>query len=214
MDNRSQPKISASISISPTTSSFANPQALSLNLTILSDHSYPITIYADDSSPALMLKCGAFIITDLSTGSEVKQSISTHCRIPPPTKVAVPVSENILHTLLPNTPLTLSAPFTWKHTSTGNKTSATDSTNNTNDRKSKLGAYVVDGLEPGQGYALSLASKPRIHWTSIRWWEYGTKEEVLRSGLDGRKVRYSPGPHEAIAVDTTGIGAVAFRFQE
>lgn len=119
MENRLKPNIYASISLSPATHSYTNSQAPSLNITITSQHPKPITIYADDLSPTLMLKCGAFIITDLTTGSEVRQSRSTHCRIPPPSTVVVPLNEKLFHTLLPNTSVALSAPFTRSRPSTG-----------------------------------------------------------------------------------------------
>lgn len=219
MENQSKPKISASLSLFPTTHSYANLQAPDLNLTITSHHPDPITIYADDLSPALMLTCGAFVITALNSGSEVRQSRSTHCRIPPPSKVAVPLNEQLFHTLLPNTPLTLSAPFTRSRTSTGGKPLAKDDPDYTSDRSAKHGACGVDGLEPGQNYTLSLASNPRVIWDIIRWWEYGTKEQVLHadgneSKLDGRAVKFGPGPHEAIMVDSKSIGVVAFQCQE
>lgn len=105
MDNQSKPKISVSLSISPATHSYASSQAPNLNLMITSQHSDPITIYTDDLSPSLMLTCGAFIITSLANGCEIKQSVRKNCRFPPPSKVAVPLNDRMFHTLLPNTPL-------------------------------------------------------------------------------------------------------------
>lgn len=219
MENRLKPNISASLSLSPATHSYTNSLAPSLNITVTSHHPEPITIYADDLSPALMLKCGAFIITDLTTGSEVRQSRSTHCRIPPPSKVVVPLNEQLFHTLLPNTPVTLSAPFTRSRPSTGGKALAKDDPDYTSHRSAKHGACGVDGLEPGHNYILSLASNSRVFWDIIRWWEYGTKEQALHadsdeSKLDGRRVSYGPGPHESIMVDSTSIVSVAFQCLE
>lgn len=219
METHSVPKISASLSVDPTTHLFANAQAPNLNLTITSHHPDPITIYADNLSPKLMLTCGALTITDLTTGCEVRQSCRTHCRIPPPSKVAVPLPEHLFHTLLPNTPLTLSTPFTRSRTSTGGKPLAKQDPTYTSDYSTKGGACGVDGLEPGHRYALSLSSKPRFFWNIIRWWEYGTKEQVIlqgndrnegEGGLDGRKVKFGPGPHERIVVDSAKIGFVEF----
>lgn len=149
MDIQSKPRISASLSISPTTHSYANPQAPTLNLTLTSHHPDPITIYADDPSPPLMMKCGAFTMTSLINGCDVKQSISTHCRIPPPTEVSISLNEQFFHTLLPNTPLTLSTPFTRSRKSTGGKPLAKDDPNFASDGSAKHGACGVDGLEPG-----------------------------------------------------------------
>ena len=220
MDNQSTPKITASISLCPTTHSFANSQAPELNLTIISHHPEPITIYADDLSPALMLTCGAFIIMTLTDGCEVKQSKRTHCRIPPPTKVPVPVNEKLFHTLLPNTPLTLSTPFTRSRTSTGGKPLAKDDPEYASHRTARHGVCGVDGLEPGREYVLTLAPDPRVYWDYIRWWEYGARERILHADgdgtirLDGRTVKYGPGPHGAIKVDSTSVEAVVFQCQE
>lgn len=220
MDNRSKPQITASLSLSPTTHSYANSQAPDLNLTLTSQYPDPITIYADNPSPTLMLKCGAFIIIDLANGCEVKRSKSTHCRIPPPTKVPVPLNERLFHTLLPHTPLTLSAPFTRSRSSTGGKPLAKDDPDYTRDRSAKSGACGVDGLEPGRDYALTLAPDPRVLWSCVRWWEYGTREQVLNGegnevgGLDGRKVKFGHGPHDAIELDLTNVGAVVFHCQD
>ena len=166
-----------------------------------------------------MLKCGAFAITSLTNGCEIKQTISTHCRIPPPSKIAVSLNEQLFHTLSPNTPLTLSAPFTRSRNSTGGKPFAKDDADFASDGLAKRGACGVDGLEPGQDYVLRLAGKPRVLWDVVRWWEYGTKEQVLGKegdgdGLDGRRIKFGPGPHEAIKVDSTGVRAVVFRCQE
>lgn len=219
METQSIPKISASLSVDPATHLFSYLQAPNLNLKITSHHPDPITIYADDLSPNLMLICGALIITDLTTGCVVRQSCQTHCRIPLPSKVAVLLNECLFHTLLPNTPLTLSAPFTRSRTSTGGKPLAKHDPEYASDRSAKRGACGVDGLEPGHRYALSLAGKPRLTWNSIRWWEYGRKEQILqidgdKGGLDGRKVRFGPGPHERILVDIASIGFVEFECRE
>ncbi|KAJ9655085.1 hypothetical protein H2201_008883 [Coniosporium apollinis] len=213
METDSIPRISASLSVDPATYSFANSQAPNLTLTITSHHPDPITIYAEDLSPKLMLTCGALTITDLTTGSEVRQSKRTHCRIPPPCKVAVPLNEHVSYTLLLNTPLTLSAPFTRNRMSTGGKPLAKHDQDYDNDHSAKHGACGVDGLESRHRYALSLSSKSRVPWDVIRWWEYGTKEQVLNAngdgaGLDGRRVQFSPGPHKAIVVDSSSTGVV------
>ncbi len=215
MANHSVLEISASLSVDPAMHSFANSQAPNLNLTLTSQYPEPISIYADDVSPKLMLTCGALNITDATTGSEVRQSVQTHCCIPPPSKVAVPLNEDLFPTLLPNTPLILSTPFTRSRKSTSGKALAKHDPDYTSDPSAKHGACGVDGLEPGHKYVLSLASKPRVPWDIIRWWEYGTKEQVLhkdgdRAGLDGRRVKFGPGRHEAIVVNSARFGFIEF----
>ena len=220
MDKQSKPIISVSISITPANYSYSNQQAPNLNLIVTSQHPEPITIYADDLSPSLMLVCGAFTITNLANGCEIEQSVRTNCRFLPPSKVAVPLNEQLFHTLLPNHPLTLSAPFSRSRAETGGRPLVKSHPDYASDRTARYGACGVDGLEPGNHYLLSLASKPRApHWRTIRWWEYGTREQVLHpngneSTLDARKVRFGRAPHEAIEIDTTSIGIVTFRCWE
>lgn len=251
------PRISASLSLQPIRHSFSSSsEAPLLTLTLTSHHSYPITIYADDLSPKLMLICGALTITDLTTGgTKVRQSTRTHCRIPPPSKVIVTLNRALFHTLLPNTPVTLSTPFTRSHGS-GGDTGGEGGGSGNNDSKTKPlakhdpkylsssptakhGAYGVDGLEPGHRYALGVAAEndkeSKVAWNVVRWWEYGTKEEVLRGGgggrgagsgddgenesgaeagprmgLDPRKVKFGRGPHEPIVIDPAGVESVEF----
>ncbi|KAK0514425.1 hypothetical protein JMJ35_003042 [Cladonia borealis] len=220
MDNQSKPTISVSISITPATHSYANQEAPNLNLIITSHYSEPITIYADDLSPSLMLACGAFTITCLNNGCEIGQACRTHCRIPPPTKVAVTLNEQLFHTLLPNEPITISAPFSRNRPETGGKPLAKSDPNYVSDRvRASSSASGVDGLEPGNDYVLTLGDSPHVHWKTVRWWEYGTKEQVLHpddkeNALDGRKVKWGRAPHEAIEIDTTSIGPVMFHCRE
>ncbi|KAG8528664.1 uncharacterized protein KY384_006351 [Bacidia gigantensis] len=208
------PLVSASLALNPRCHSYANYVAPSLILSIISHYDRPITIYADDLSPALMLKCGAFKIISLTSGAEFKQTVSTHCRFPPPTKVKVSYDEASFYTLYPNVPVTFSAPFTRKRDNNDGKPLPASHPDYSNHRYSTSGALGVDGLEPGDTYALTLAETPRVAWTFVRWWEYGTKEEVLRMDLDARKVKFDPGPHEPITVDTSGVKAVAFSCTE
>lgn len=109
----------------------------------------------------------------------------TDCRIPLPSEVAIPLDESQLYTLYPGQPLTLSALFT------GSSRPRT--------------ANGVDNLVPKHKYMITISGSQRLQWYRIRWWEYGTKEELLAKGLDGRQVRYGKGPHEPIEIDTTGI---------
>jgi hypothetical protein len=217
MANHTVPKISASISLEPTTHSFSCLQAPKLNLTLLLDYPTPITIYADDLSPSLMVTCGAFTIHYCSSGAEVRQSVRTLCRIEPPTKVPVNLDESLFYTLLPYTPLTLSSSFTRKPE--GRKPRAAGDPEYLGDQSARHGSCGVDGLEPGYNYVLSLASQSRVFWHHIRWWEYGIKDDVLHpngstSGLNARKVKFSPGPHPPIEVDTSSLRPVEFRCEE
>jgi hypothetical protein len=219
MKNQSIPKISASIAIDPVTHSFADDHAPNLNLTLTSYHPDPITIYVDDLSPRRMLDCGAFTIIDLTAGNKVMQSRRTNCRFLPPTKVVVSLNESLFHTLDPNTPLVLSAPFTRSRANTGGKPLAKHDPNYESGFVGKSGACGVDGLEPGRRYGLSLANQSRIKWDSIRWWEYGTKTQVLRPdgdgpSLDARRVKFGRGLHPAIIIDFDSTRTVEFECRE
>lgn len=60
----------------------------------------------------------------------------------------------------------------------------------------------------------------------VRWWEFGTKEEVLSGGtatgggggggggLEGRQVRFGRGPHEAVVIDLKTVGVVEFECRD
>jgi len=130
----------------------------------------------------------------------------------------VSLNKRPFHTLLPDTPLSLSAPFTRSRTSNGGKPLAKDDPDYTSDRSAKHGACGVDGLEPGHDYVLNLASNSRVSWDIIRWWEYGTKEQILHaegneSQSDGKAVKFGSGPHDAVMVDSTSFRAIAFQCQ-
>ncbi|KAI1084201.1 hypothetical protein F5B20DRAFT_524026 [Whalleya microplaca] len=208
MASQDIPSISAALSLDPAIHHFAAAEGPpTLSLTITSHYPDPITIYADDLSPKLMTNCGGFIITDLADGVEVQQAVRRYCRIPLPNRVTVPINEPLFHTLLPNTPLTLSAPFSRPRTN--NRPLPRSDPEYETERNRVCG---VDGLESGHKYTLSLSGNPNITWHHIRWWEYGTKEEVLggikNAGRDGRAIRYERGPHEPILVDISGISPI------
>ncbi|KAI0425313.1 hypothetical protein F5Y09DRAFT_352360 [Xylaria sp. FL1042] len=180
------PTISASFGLNPTTYAVSTDEAPYLTLTIISSYTHSITIFADDLSPRLITQTGCtLVITGLTDNTDVKQTTRTHCRIPLPRKVAVPFDESLFYILLPGQPLIPLAPFTGSSKS-----------------RSPNG---VDGLKPGQRYVITLSGSQRFQWNRIRWWEYGTKEELLAKGLDGREVRYGRGPHEPIEIDISGI---------
>lgn len=185
MANENMPQISATLGLDKSIYSISSNDPPELKLTVTSHHTEPITIFADDLSPRLMIRTGSVLtITDLSNNKIVKQTRRTHCRIPPPSHVAVPLEESQFHTLFPGQPLTLSAPFQGSRSGT---------------------TAGVDGLETGHRYMIGLSGSQRLQWNRICWWEYGTKEEILAKGLDGREVLYGKGPHEAILVDISAI---------
>ncbi|KAI1751257.1 hypothetical protein F4782DRAFT_200674 [Xylaria castorea] len=180
------PQVSANLGLNPTTYSVSSDEPPHLSLTVTSYYTDAITIFADDLSPRLITQSGcALVITDLADSTIVKQTTRTNCRIPLPQKVAVPLDESLFYSLYPDQSLTLSALFTGSS-------------------KRRI-ANGVDNLEPGHKYMITLSGSQRLQWNRIRWWEHGTKDEVLAKGLDGREVRYGRGPHEPIEIDITGM---------
>ena len=129
-------------------------------------------------------------------------------------------NKQFFHTRLPDTPLTFSTPFTRSRPSTSGKPLAKDDPDYTYRRNAERGACGIDGLKAGQDDILTLARDPKIAWDSIRWWEHGTREQVLHaegdggSELDGRRVKSGCGPHDAIKVDSTSVEIIIFHCQE
>ena len=75
----------------------------------------------------------------------------------------MPLNEQLFHTLLPNTLLTLLTPFIRSRPSTGDKPLAKDDPDYMCHRNAERGACGVDGLEAGQDCVLTLARDPKIH---------------------------------------------------
>lgn len=65
-----------------------------------------------------------------------------------------------------------------------------------------------------------MARDSRVAWNVVRWWEYGTKEEVLSkkngdgAGLDGRQLKWGVGPHPPIQIDMDSVEEVLFECAE
>jgi hypothetical protein len=169
-----------------------------------------------------MLAYGAFAITDLMSGAEVSNIRRNRCKFVPPSKVIVLLHEDLFHTLLPNTPLTLSTPFSRKRSHNGDKSLPKGHPDydlgrvNVGSSRREHVPCGVDGLEPGHSYALTLADNPRAEFSRyIRWWEFGRKETVVYGEdgspkLDGRKVHWGRGLHPAIRLDFSDFKGLVF----
>ena len=135
------------------------------------------------------------------------QSRRTHCRIPPPTRVQVTLDPNLFYTLRPLVPLVLSTPFAWPSGDQGQFRATSDP------RYGPIRdpCHGIDGLRPDSRYVLTLSKRSRILWHRIRWWQYGIKDNILAAAdLDPRRVKYSPGPHDPIEIDTSHISPIWF----
>ena len=220
------PKITATISLDPLQHSFSSSKAPTLHLNLTSHHTSPITIYADDISPSLMLAYGALEITDLATGLSVSNIKRNYCKFEPPSKVDVPLREDLFYTLHPNTPLTLSTPFTHKRSNDESKPLPKsqpdygDANPNSRPLSTDRTAYGVDSLEADHSYRLTMADNSRANFSKeIRWWEYGPKELVVYGEdgipkLDGRKVHWRTGPHPSIWIDLSEFNGLTFSCTE
>ena len=207
-----QPKVSASLSLSPMV--FSETSAPKLSLSITSHHSTPITIYAEDLSPTIMLKCGVLSIISLTTGAKIPQHSSRRCKIPLPFKVKIPLLEERFFTLAPELPVTFTEPFLPYRTVFEDKSLAMKKLAGSDHESATNRGYGVEGLVPDD-YVLHLTPQStwQVDWTHVRWWDYGTKEEVLSQGLDGRPFRYSPGPYEPLLIDTSPVTATLYTYK-
>ena len=193
------PKILVSAKLDPPVLSLSNKAASNLVLALISTHEKPITFFGDDVSPKVMLLYAAF-----------KKFRPKHQRIcfqpwahllqnTPAHKSSSAMREHLFHTLMPNTPLGSSAPFAPNIKRLIKSHSDTDPHPPPHSSMHGLAA-----LPPGQWYLLVIDESTRIRWNYVRWWDYGTKDEVLNPGgkkLDGRKVAHSLGPHPAIEIN-------------
>ena len=99
-----EPLISLEWSLDPSVHSFSNDAAPILSLFLPLHARTPITIYNEHLDPSRLLSQGRFSIFDLITETEVPQAKSRFCDFEPPSKVHVPLRENMLYTLYPGKP--------------------------------------------------------------------------------------------------------------
>lgn len=211
IDSREEeiPCISVSWSLDPIVHSYSSDVAPRLRLILTSHAEKPLTIYNESLSPGRMLAEGKFCIFDLTSNLEIEQRKARFCDFEPPSKVQVPLREQLFHTLHPEVPLAFETAFGGgKHAPkalVGNPESVSDL------KCSRMKARGVDGLEPGHHYRLG----PGQDWGFIRWWEFGEKEEVMNpsSGrLDGRRIAYrrNKNPHHGIYLDKANMSEIDF----
>ena len=115
--------------------------------------------------------------------------------------------------------MTLSAPFNLNQVVSSEKPLTENDPQDGGESSASHETSGANELKIGHRYSLGLASVSRVNWRFVRWWEYGTKEEVLRPDgegrrLDGRRVAFERGPHEAIEIDVSAAGDVRFECVE
>ncbi|KAI1108450.1 hypothetical protein F5Y14DRAFT_436163 [Nemania sp. NC0429] len=205
------PKVSATLRLEPPIYSISSEPS-TLHLEVTSHHHSPITILADNLSVHWMLYNGtAFIITDLASNRVVEQIKRVPTRTPLPSRFSVPVLDWQLYTLYPEEPLLLTGPFFLHFKQLPEKGPEME-----RDWVSIMGGSPSSAqpLLLEHRYMISLSGDEYMRWDKIRWWEYGTKEELLKRGLDGREVTYGAGPHGSISVDTSQIEPIVFKCTE
>ena len=144
-----EPNVIIDWSLEPTTHSYNSDSSptVKLSLTIHSDR--PITIYKEHIDPSTILAEGRLSIFDHTTNTEVDQIKTRYCSIPPPSKVHVPLREQLFHTLYPDVPVTFTTSFGRSKTPSRPKSIDTEDGPGKNNQ-----ARGVHGLEPGHHYSL------------------------------------------------------------
>ncbi|KAI4095312.1 MAG: hypothetical protein L6R37_007089 [Teloschistes peruensis] len=200
-----QPEISVTWSLEPTTHSFSKDPSPTLKLHLTNHENRPITIYNEFLIPSVVLAEGHFVIFNYTSDKAVDQIKTRFCDFPPPSKVHVPLREQLFHTLLPGEPTVFTATFGRSKMPSQPKLTDSGTTQ----------SRGVDGLEIGHRYGL----RPGKGWGYIRWWEYGEKDEVMNppgGRLDGREMAYSrkKTPHPGIRVHVEALPEIRFECVE
>ncbi|KAI1195864.1 hypothetical protein F5X97DRAFT_326093 [Nemania serpens] len=204
-------KVSATLRLDPSTYSLSS-EPPTLHLEVTSHYYAPITILADNLSLHWMLSNGtALVITDLSNNRIVEQRKRIPSRTPPPPRYPVSVMDWQLHTLFPGQPLLLSGHFSVPFKQSRENYHPGQGCCSEIDRSPSICAHP---LIPGRRYKVSLSGDEHMRWDRIRWWQYGTKDELLDGYLDGREVTYGDGPHGSISIDTSRIDPIVFECAE
>ena len=201
-----EPNVTVNWSLEPRIHSYSSDISPTLKLSLTNHGKRPITIYDEDLNPFTILAEGHLSIFDHTAKSEVDQVKTRFCNIPPPSKVNVPLREQLFHTLYPEVPVVFTTTFGRSKTPSRPK-----SINGDNSSRRKSQARGVHGLEPGHHYGL----RPGKARGFIRWWEYGEKDEVInppQGKLDGREVAYDDrkAPHQGIHVNLADLPEIQF----
>ncbi|KAI1179714.1 hypothetical protein F4777DRAFT_396645 [Nemania sp. FL0916] len=218
MATESIPEVSATLRLEPSIYSLSSgPPTLCLELT--SHHNCPITIITDRLGPGWMLRNGtALIITDLTSNCIIEQNKRKPCFIPPPPRVSVPLIESHICTLYPDQPQVFSAPFNVKFRHRLQNGSLVESSTLGRAQGESPDTDRTPSSDPplvlGHRYMVSLSDDGHLPWHKIRWWEYGTKQELLERGLNGRTVKHGPAPHGGLHVEKLQIKPIIFTCTE
>lgn len=184
-----QPVLSLTLSLSPQTYSFTNPNPPMISLTLLSHSSGPFTLFTFQTplNPRTGLTQDCFPITDLSATppSKVPRD-SVHLQRLPFSRARGSGDDEYFITLYPSTPFTISYGFCtgggdtirpypkhvveegWIPDENGNPTSWRMGTKGTG----------VNGLESGKRYRVD------VNMENLKeiWWQWGERDDILIEG--------------------------------
>ncbi|CAF9922466.1 MAG: hypothetical protein HETSPECPRED_005080 [Heterodermia speciosa] len=201
-----EPNVTIDWCLEPTTHSYSSASSPTLKFSLINHGDRPITIYEEHIDPSTILAEGRLSIFDHTTNTDVDQIKTRYCSIAPPSKVHVPLREQLFHTLYSEVPVTFTTTFGRSKTPSRPKSIDADDGHGKKDQ-----ARGVHGLEPGHRYSL----RPGKGWGFVRWWEYGEKEEVMNppeGKLDGREVAYDhrKAPHPGFHVNVADLPVIDF----
>lgn len=170
------PTITISIAIEPASYSLSQSKELpNLSITVQSHASRPITVFtfATVLNPRLALMRKNFYCVDEATGKPVWLERTKGPQRPAFRRRLGDTDEQYFLELQPEQPTTITCPFVlasgWKHRGQTGPQGRTSEVSHV-----YLGREYQNFLEPGHSYRFGIADDE-----CLRWWRYGTKDEVL-----------------------------------
>ena len=166
------PSVSLSMSVDPSTCNVNSETLPTLSLTVTLHASRPITVctYGTVLNPKLALRSKNFSVFDLTANQRVWTELGKLQRYPLRPRLG-DSDEQYYLTLLPETPLTITHPFSlikrWRNRDPDGGLTISPKA------PDYKGEVFRNYLEPGHKYRIGVEGQ------GLGWWRYGTKEEVL-----------------------------------
>ncbi|KAL8916909.1 MAG: hypothetical protein Q9208_008273 [Pyrenodesmia sp. 3 TL-2023] len=209
----SPPTIQLSISVDPSSYSFADPHPPVLSVTLLSQADLPLTLFTwlKPLNPATGLPQDGFLLTDLSTSppSRVPQASIRLQRLPVSRERGSGDDEYFV-TAYPGTPVTISTGFAtgggegWRKPQPRHvkKARALDAHRNPRNARRGTRGVGVDGLESGKRYKVEINSEK----LESVWWKWGERDDILVEPGDSAWPLYAIERSEGNVVFQVGDG--------
>jgi len=216
MPTTESPKLWIILSLSAATYRFSDPTPPELSLTVTSNSERPLTVFTLHSIlwPKLALAQRGFIMTDLTTGAEVKQT-SIQLQRKAFTRIRGSPDEKYYLTIHPNHPTTVATPFSRGGNARPQPKAVIEGgwvlDENGKEMKVRRSVYAqgVDGLEVGHRYRLDVVPEK----LQGLWWRWGTKDEVLVDERNPDRMLF-PEQSEQVALDFGPIDGIEFNVEE